>query len=207
MKVFKACCLVVVFCVVKLNAKAQTDTLFIEPWNNGHAVYLLPAGAKVPAVFQAETIISPEISNYRHFKSNFPQHFVPAYSYKNEWVMYDPCDGIYEFQGALTDSTWINYYYDEPSAMPIEAVEEQDENRVVYRALQYNWEDPTLSIEHSITIQRAALQGLYYVTFTNLVNQSSITNAFIDLNEARRFRYLVNACTFQKELEFSGFDE
>jgi hypothetical protein len=198
---------IAVFLVVKLSAKAQTDTLFIEPWNNGHAVYLLPAGAKLPEAFHSDQIIYPEISKYRKFKSTFPRHYVPAYSYKGEWVMYDPCDGIADFQAELTDSTWINYYYDEPSAMPLESVEFELNNSIEFMALQYNWEDPTMSIEHAITIERSELKGLYYVTFTNLVNRSSITNAFIDLNEAHRFRYLVNACTFQKELEFSGFDE
>ena len=115
--------IIAVFFVVKLSAKAQTDTLFIEPWNNGHAVYLLPAGAKLPVAFQSEHIISPEIPKYRKFKSTFPHHYVPAYSYKGEWVMYDPCDGIADFQAELTDSTWVNYYYDEPSAMPLESIE------------------------------------------------------------------------------------
>lgn len=199
--------LVLVFCVVKHNAKAQTDTLFIEPWNNGHAVYLLPAGAKLPSALINDNQNNPKISNYRKFKTNFPHRFVPAYSYKGEWLMYDPCDGIFEFQSGLSDSTWINYYFDDPWTMPLEAIEEQDDHHIEFRALYYDWEDPTMSIEHSIRIDRDTLPGLYFVTFTNLVTRVTLTNAYIDFDEAHRFRYLVNHCTYRKELEFAGFDE
>src|SRR6218665_721484 len=43
-----------------------------------------------------------------------PQFWVPLYQYKNEYYLYEPCDGIFEFEYLVTKNAVTNIFYDGP---------------------------------------------------------------------------------------------
>ena len=75
--------------IVSLNA--QTDTLFIQNWENGHAIYLLPAGKfQKPSVWtSSDSIYYPPVPFFRNFKFDLKETYIPLTVYKGELVYYD----------------------------------------------------------------------------------------------------------------------
>ncbi len=78
--------------------KAQTDTLFIQNWENGHAVYMLPPGElQVNDVWtSSDSIFYPPVPAFRKFNFNLNETYLPLNVYQGKLIYYDPCDGIFE---------------------------------------------------------------------------------------------------------------
>ena len=138
------------------SLNAQTDTLFIQNWENGHAIYLLPPGKfEKPEIWtSSDSIYYPPVPSFRKFRFDLKETYLPLEVYQGKLVYYDPCDGIFESAWVFNDSAFVHLYYDGPEGMPIAAIEHEDENEIQFRILQFNYEDIEKSLEYYLTIKR-----------------------------------------------------
>jgi hypothetical protein len=190
---------------------AQTDTLFIENWDNGHAIYLLPPGKfqKPPVWTSSDSIYFPPVPFFRKFKFDLKETYLPLSVYKGELVYYDPCDGIFENAWMFNDSAFVHFFYDGPEGMPIAAIEHEDENEIQFRILQFNYEDVEKSLEYYLTVKRMNTQrGLYLFTFENPYD-SKDTYSFpvVEQSKLHLLPVLVNDSKYQKYMEFEFPEE
>lgn len=199
------------FIGISISAIAQTDTLFIQNWENGHAIYLLPPGKfqKPPVWTSSDSIYYPPVSFFRNFKFDLKETYIPLTVYKGELVYYDPCDGIFENAWVFNDSAFVHLYYDGPEGSPIAAIEHQDENEIQFRILQFNYEDLEKSLEYYLTVKCMNKQrGLYLFTFENPYD-SKDTYSFpvVEQSKLHLFPVLVNESKYQKYIEFAFPEE
>ena len=195
--------------IAPLNA--QTDTLFIQNWENGHAVYILPPGKfqKPPVWTSSDSIYYPPVPFFRKFKFDLKKNYIPLAVYKGELVYYDPCDGIFENAWVFNDSAFVHLYYDGPEGMPIAAIEHEDENEIQFRILQFNYEDIEKSLEYYLTVKSMNKdKGIYLFTFENPYD-SKDTYSFpvVEQRKLHLFPVLVNESKYQKYTEFEFPEE
>jgi hypothetical protein len=193
------------------SMNAQTDTLFIQNWENGHAIYLLPPGKfEKPEIWtSSDSIYYPPVPSFRKFKFDLKETYIPLTVYKGELVYYDPCDGIFENAWVFNDSAFVHLYYDGPEGSPIAAIEHQDENEIQFRILQFNYEDLEKSLEYYLTVKCMNKQrGLYLFTFENPYN-SKDTYSFpvVEQRKLHLHPVLVNESKYQKYMEFEFPEE
>jgi hypothetical protein len=190
--------------VASLNA--QTDTLFIQNWENGHAIYLLPAGKfQKPSVWtSSDSIYYPPVPFFRNFKFDLKETYIPLTVYKGELVYYDPCDGIFEHAWVFNDSAFVHLYYDGPEGSPIAAIEQQEENSIQFRILQFNYSDIEKSLEYYLTVQRVNKErGLYLFTFESPYDaESKYSFPVVERSKLHLFPTLVCDCRLDKYAEF-----
>jgi len=195
--------------IVSLNA--QTDTLFIQNWENGHAIYLLPAGKfQKPSVWtSSDSIYYPPVPFFRNFKFDLKETYIPLTVYKGELVYYDPCDGIFEHAWVFNDSAFVHLYYDGPEGSPIAAIEQQEENSIQFRILQFNYSDIEKSLEYYLTVQRVNKErGLYLFTFENPYDsQDTYSFPVVEQSKLHLFPILVNESKYDKYTEFEFPEE
>jgi hypothetical protein len=193
------------------SMNAQTDTLFIQNWDNGHAIYLLPAGKfqKPPVWTSSDSIYYPPVPSFRKFKFDLKETYLPLSVYKGELVYYDPCDGIFENAWVFNDSAFVHLFYDGPEGSPIAAIEDKDENEIQFRILQFNYEDIEKSLEYYLTVQRVNKEkGLLLFTFENPYD-SKDTYSFpvVEQSKLHLLPVLVNDSKYQKYMEFEFPEE
>jgi hypothetical protein len=193
------------------SMNAQTDTLFIQNWDNGHAIYLLPPGKfqKPPVWTSSDSIIYPPVPAFRKFKFDLKETYVPLTVYKGELVYYDPCDGIFENAWVFNDSAFVHLYYDGPEGSPIAAIEHEDENEIQFRILQFNYEDIEKSLEYYLSVKRMNKEkGMYLFTFENPYD-SEDTYSFpvVEQSKLHLLPVLVNESKYQKYTEFEFPEE
>ena len=190
--------------IAPLNA--QTDTLFIQNWENGHAVYILPPGKfqKPPVWTSSDSIYYPPVPFFRNFKFDLKETYIPLTVYKGELVYYDPCDGIFENAWVFNDSAFVHLYYDGPEGSPIAAIEHEDENEIQFRILQFNYEDIEKSLEYYLTIKRVNKErGLLLFTFESPYDsESKYSFAVVERSKLHLFPTLVCDCRVDKYAEF-----
>ena len=195
--------------IARLNA--QTDTLFIENWEKGHAIYLLPPGKfqKPPVWTSSDSIYYPPVPSFRKFKFDLKETYLPLSVYKGQLVYYDPCDGIFENAWVFNDSAFVHLYYDGPEGSPIAAIEHEDENEIKFRILQFNYEDIEKSLEYYLTVKSMNKEkGIYLFTFENPYD-SKDTYSFplVEQRKLHLFPVLVNESKYQKYTEFEFPEE
>lgn len=201
------------FIGASLSAIAQSDTLFIQPWENGHAIYLLP-----PGKFQAhdvwtasDTIFYPPVPKFRKFKFNLNETYLPLNVYQGKLVYYDPCDGIFESAWVFNDSAFVHLYYDGPEGSPIAAIEYENENEIQFRILQFNYEDIEKSLEYYLTVKSMNKEkGIYLFTFKNpyeMDSKNSYSFPVVEQSKLHLFPVLVNESKFDKYIEFTFPEE
>jgi hypothetical protein len=175
--------------IVSLNA--QTDTLFIQNWENGHAIYLLPAGKfQKPSVWtSSDSIYYPPVPFFRNFKFDLKETYIPLTVYKGELVYYDPCDGIFESAWVFNDSAFVHLYYDGPEGSPIAAIEHEDENEIQFRILQFNYEDIEKSLEYYLTVSSMNKEkGISLFTFESPYDaESKYSFPVVERSKGRTF--------------------
>ena len=195
--------------IVSLNA--QTDTLFIQNWENGHAIYLLPPGKfqKPPVWTSSDSIYYPPVPFFRKFKFDLKETYIPLTAYKGELVYYDPCDGIFEDAWVFNDSAFVHLFYDGPEGSPIAAIEQQEENSIQFRILQFNYEDIENSLEYYFTVKRMNKQrGLYLFIFENPYDpKDTYSFPVVEQSKLHLLPVLVNDSKYQKYLEFEFPEE
>jgi hypothetical protein len=193
------------------SMNAQADTLFIQNWDNGHAIYLLPAGKfqKPPVWTSSDSIYYPPVPFFRKFKLDFKETYIPLTVYKGELVYYDPCDGIFEHAWVFNDSAFVHLFYDGPEGSPIAAIEDKDENEIQFRILQFNYEDIENSLEYYLTVKRMNKQrGLYLFTFENPYDsQDTYSFPVVEQRKLHLLPVLVNDSKYQKYMEFEFPEE
>ena len=204
--------LIIVFlCNLMALLNAQTDTLFIQNWDDGHAIYLLPAGKfqKPPVWTSSDSIIYPPVPSFRKFKFELKETYIPLSVYKGELVYYDPCDGIFENAWVFNDSAFVHLYYDGPEGMPIAAIEHEVENEIQFRILQFNYEDIEKSLEYYLTVKRMNKQrGLYLFTFENPYDpKDTYSFPVVEQSKLHLLPVLVNDSKYQKYMEFEFPEE
>ena len=195
--------------IVSLNA--QTDTLFIQNWENGHAIYLLPAGKfqKPPVWTSSDSIYYPPVPFFRNFKFDLKETYIPLTVYKGELVYYDPCDGIFEHAWVFNDSAFVHLYYDGPEGSPLAAIESESEDEIQFRILSFNYEDIEKSLEYYLTVKRMNKErGLLLFTFENPYD-SKDTYSFpvVEQSKLHLFPILVNESKYDKYTEFEFPEE
>jgi hypothetical protein len=195
--------------IASLNA--QTDTLFIQNWENGHAIYLLPPGKfqKPPVWTSSDSIYYPPVPFFRKFQFDLKETYIPLTVYKGELVYYDPSDGIFESAWVFNDSAFVHLYYDGPEGSPIAAIEQQEENSIQFRILQFNYEDIEKSLEYYLTVQRVNKErGLLLFTFENPYD-SKDTYSFpvVEQSKLHLLPILVNESKYDKYTEFEFPEE
>jgi hypothetical protein len=199
------------FSFFSFSINAQTDTLFIQNWDNGHAIYLLPPGKfqKPPVWTSSDSIIYPPVPFFRKFKFDLKETYVPLTVYKGELVYYDPCDGIFENAWVFNDSAFVHLYYDGPEGMPIAAIEHEDENDIQFRILQFNYEEIEKSLEYYLSVKRLNKgKGLYLFTFENPYDsQDTYSFPVVEQSKLHLFPVLVNDSKYQKYMEFEFPEE
>ena len=190
--------------ITSLNA--QTDTLFIQNWENGHAIYLLPPGKfQKPRVWtSSDSIYYPPVPFFRKFKFDLKETYLPLSVYKGQFVYYDPCDGIFEDAWVFNDSAFVHLFYDGPEGSPIAAIEQQEENSIQFRILQFNYEDIENSLEYYFTVKRMNKQrGLYLFIFENPYDpKDTYSFPVVEQSKLHLLPVLVNDSKYQKYLEF-----
>jgi hypothetical protein len=190
------------------SLSAQTDTLFIQNWENGHAIYLLPPGKfqKPPVWTSSDSIYYPPVPFFRKFTFDLKETYIPLTVYKGELVYYDPCDGIFESAWVFNDSAFVHLYYDGPEGSPIAAIEQQEENSIQFRILQFNYKDIEKSLEYYLTVQRVNKErGLLLFTFENPYDsQDTYSFPVVEQSKLHLLPVLVNESKYDKytELEF-----
>lgn len=195
------------------SAKAQSDTLFIQPWENGHAVYLLPPGKfQMKDIWTArDTIFYPPVPKFRKFKFNLNETYLPLNVYQGKLVYYDPCDGIFESAWVFNDSAFVHLYYDGPEGSPIAAIEYENENEIQFRILQFNYEDIEKSLEYYLTVKAMNKEkGIYLFTFENpyvMDSKNSYSFPVVEQSKLHLVPVLVNESKYQKYLEFAFPEE
>jgi hypothetical protein len=193
------------------SMKAQTDTLFIQNWENGHAIYLLPPGKfqKPPVWTSSDSIYYPPVPSFRKFQFDLNETYIPLTVYKGELVYYDPCDGIFENAWVFNDSAFVHLYYDGPEGMPIAAIEQQEENDIQFRILQFNYEDIEKSLEYYLTVQRMNKErGLLLFTFENPYDsQDTYSFPVVEQSKLHLLPVLVNESKYHKYTEFEFPEE
>lgn len=199
------------FIGVSLSAIAQSDTLFIQPWENGHAIYLLPPGKfQMNDIWTAsDTIFYPPVPKFRKFKFNLNETYLPLNVYQGKLVYYDPCDGIFESAWVFNDSAFVHLYFDGPEGSPIAAIEYENENEIQFRILQFNYEDIEKSLEYYLTVKRVNKErGLLLFTFENPFD-SKDTYSFpvVEQRKLHLLPVLMNESKYQKYLEFAFPEE
>lgn len=201
----------ILFLGISFSTVAQSDTLFIQNWENGHAIYLLPPGKfqKPPVWTSSDSIIYPPVPFFRKFKFDLKETYVPLAVYNGELVYYDPCDGIFENAWGFNDSAFVHLYYDGPEGMPIAAIEQEDENEIQFRILQFNYEDIEKSLEYYLSVKRMNKEkGMYLFTFENPYD-SKDTYSFpvVEQSKLHLLPVLVNESKYQKYTEFEFPEE
>ena len=195
--------------IASLNA--QTDTLFIQNWENGHAIYLLPPGKfqKPPVWTSSDSIYYPPIPFFRKFKFDLKETYLPLSVYKGQLVYYDPCDGIFEDAWVFNDSAFVHLFYDGPEGSPIAAIEDKDENEIQFRILQFNYEDIEKSLEYYFTVKRMNKQrGLYLFIFENPYDpKDTYSFPVVEQSKLHLFPILVNESKYDKHTEFEFPEE
>ena len=193
------------------SMNAQTDTLFIQNWENGHAIYLLPPGKfEKPEIWtSSDSIFYPPIPAFRKFNFNLNETYLPLNVYQSKLVYYDPCDGIFESAWVFNDSAFVHLYYDGPEGMPIAAIEHEDENEIQFRILQFNYEDIEKSLEYYLTIKRVNKErGLLLFTFENPYDsQDTYSFPVVEQRKLHLLPVLVNESKYQKYIEFAFPEE
>lgn len=199
------------FIGVSLSAIAQSDTLFIQPWENGHAIYLLPPGKfQMNDIWTAsDTIFYPPVPKFRKFKFNLNETYLPLNVYQGKLVYYDPCDGIFESAWVFNDSAFVHLYYDGPEGSPIAAIESESEDEIQFRILSFNYEDIEKSLEYYLTVKRVNKErGLLLFTFENPYD-SKDTYSFpvVEQSKLHLLPVLVNESKYDKYIEFAFPEE
>lgn len=199
------------FIGVSLSAIAQSDTLFIQPWENGHAIYLLPPGKfQMNDIWTAsDTIFYPPVPKFRKFKFNLNETYLPLNVYQGKLVYYDPCDGIFESAWVFNDSALVHLYYDGPEGSPIAAIESESEDEIQFRILSFNYEDIEKSLEYYLTVKRVNKErGLLLFTFENPYD-SKDTYSFpvVEQSKLHLLPVLVNESKYDKYIEFAFPEE
>ena len=193
------------------SMNAQTDTLFIQNWENGHAIYLLPPGKfEKPEIWtSSDSIYYPPIPSFRKFRFDLKETYLPLEVYQGKLVYYDPCDGIFESAWVFNDSAFVHLYYDGPEGMPIAAIEHEDENEIQFRILQFNYEDIEKSLEYYLTIKRVNKErGLLLFTFENPYDsQDTYSFPVVEQRKLHLLPVLVNESKYQKYIEFAFPEE
>lgn len=203
----KKLCLIIlpVFSLIA-SLNAQTDTLFIQNWENGHAIYVLPPGKfqKSEIWTSSDSIYYPPVPFFRKFKFNLKETYLPVEVYQGQVVYYDPCDGIFESAWIFNDSAFVHLYYDGPEGSPIAAIEHEDENEIQFRILQFNYEDIEKSLEYYLTVQCLNKQrGLYLFTFENPYDpKDTYSFPVVEESKLHLLPVLVNDSKYQKYMEF-----
>ena len=193
------------------SMNAQTDTLFIQNWENGHAIYLLPPGKfEKPEIWtSSDSIYYPPVPSFRKFRFDLKETYLPLEVYQGKLVYYDPCDGIFESAWVFNDSAFVHLYYDGPEGMPIAAIEHEDENEIQFRILQFNYEDIEKSLEYYLTIKRVNKErGLLLFTFENPYDsQDTYSFPVVEQRKLHLLHVLVNESKYQKYIEFAFPEE
>ena len=195
--------------IATLNA--QTDTLFIQNWENGHAVYILPPGElQVNDVWtSSDSIFYPPIPAFRKFNFNLNETYLPLNVYQGKLVYYDPCDGIFESAWVFNDSAFVHLYYDGPEGMPIAAIEHEDENEIQFRILQFNYEEIEKSLEYYLTVTSMNKEkGIYLFIFESPYDaESKYSFPVVERSKLHLFPTLVCDCLVDKHTEFRWEEE
>ena len=195
--------------IASLNA--QTDTLFIQNWENGHAIYLLPPGKfQKPEIWtSSDSIYYPPVPFFRKFKFNLNETYLPLNVYQGKLIYYDPCDGIFESAWVFNDSAFVHLYYDGPEGSPIAAIEQQEENEIQFRILQFNYEDLENSLEYYLTARRMNKErGLLLFTFENPYDpKDTYSFPVVEQSKLHLLPVLVNESKYQKYMEFDFPEE
>ena len=193
------------------SMNAQTDTLFIQNWENGHSIYLLPPGKfEKPEIWtSSDSIYYPPVPSFRKFRFDLKETYLPLEVYQGKLVYYDPCDGIFESAWVFNDSAFVHLYYDGPEGMPIAAIEHEDENEIQFRILQFNYEDIEKSLEYYLTIKRVNKErGLLLFTFENPYDsQNKYSFPVVEQRKLHLLPVLVNESKYQKYIEFAFPEE
>ena len=190
--------------ITSLNA--QTDTLFIQNWENCHAIYLLPPGKfqKPPVWTSSDSIYYPPVPFFRNFKFDLKETYIPLTVYKGELVYYDPCDGIFEDAWVFNDSAFVHLYYDGPEGSPIAAIEHEYENEIQFRILQFNYEEIEKSLEYYLTVTTVNKEkGIFLFTFESPYDaESKYSFPVVERSKLHLFPTLVCDCRLDKYAEF-----
>jgi len=190
--------------IASLNA--QTDTLFIQNWENGHAVYILPPGKlQVKDVWTySDSIYYPPVPAFRKFNFNLNETYLPLNVYQGKLIYYDPCDGIFESAWVFNDSAFVHFDYDGPEGSPIAAIEQQEENEIQFRILQFNYEDVEKSLEYYLTVATMNKEkGIFLFTFESPYDaESKYSFPVVERSKLHLFPTLVCDCRVDKYAEF-----
>ena len=203
----------IIFPVFSLIASmnAQTDTLFIQNWENGHAIYLLPPGKfEKPEIWtSSDSIFYPPVPAFRKFNFNLNETYLPLNVYQSKLVYYDPCDGIFESAWVFNDSAFVHLYYDGPEGSPIAAIEHDDDTEIQFRILQFNYEDLEKSLEYYLTVTTMNKEkGIFLFTFENPFNaESKYSFTVVERSKLHLFPTLVCDCLVDKHTEFRWEEE
>jgi hypothetical protein len=100
-------------------------------------------------------------------------------------------------------------YYDGPEGMPIAAIEQQDENSIQFRILQFNYEDIEKSLEYYLTVQHMNKErGLLLLTFENPYDsQDTYSFPVVEQSKLHLLPVLVNESNYHKYTEFDFPEE
>lgn len=139
----------VLLCLVRMGAFCQNtknDTTFLlREYVDGtyHAVFVCKGAKGEP---YRSTSNNQTMANANN-ALGLPARWVPLYLYNHKYYLYNPCDGIYNREYALTDSTLLKFNYDGVDTLSVHQIKQIGKGAYqTYQPSTHQKEDLTIYI-------------------------------------------------------------
>lgn len=134
--------------------------------------------------------------------SAYPNSFVAIRKLKNEFILYDRCNGndpVYQ----ITDSSFAMYGPLESEMEPIIEMIEFNGNRLKLRLRTYKEKSSDSSA--TLTINKSKYENIYRLTYEcEMVGWEQLV---IPISKVKDYNLVVNHCPIQMAVEYNGFDK
>ena len=201
------------------SATPTVDTLFIHreaTKDMYHAIFIDKSDSSIfrerLCDFTFNTYDSAAyFANYKHLKKQepeafkavnttaLPEHWLPVYSYQENYYLYAPSDWGNTRKRILNDSAFVYWYMDGPFPLPLKGAKQlsSGEHFIAFENV-FNNQAPASALRiHEIN----ATTQLSIFEFSH-GSQEKEYKLFIPVKHAGQYPIIVNYCKYQKQMEF-----
>lgn len=132
---------------------------------------------------------------------DLPRRWCLLFRYRGQFYLYSPSDYLFNYNIAITDSTYVICSSDSPPPKRITAFTKPNATTYQFRLSGYN------NIQENIRI-RIVDKKRGIAVFENPSAEPKQRYWFmVEADKAKNFPMIINYCKTQKQLEFDGFDK
>ncbi len=149
--------------------------------------------------------------NYKHLKkqepeafkavntTDLPEHWLPVYSYKENYYLYAPSDWGNARKRILNDSAFVYWYMDGPFPLPLKGAKQvsSGEHLIAFKNVFNNHAPASALRIHEIN----ATTQLSIFEFSH-GSQEKEYKLFVPVKHSAQYPIIVNYCKDQKQMEF-----